>query len=253
LFIERIYIILQNIEGVYFIVKIYININKIYKMIEQQKIKDALKTRYSSLGLSEEALNGAASILSITITDESQIEAVVNGAESSLKGFQAEVDRRVTTISGENQRLEAENLGLKKATPPTTPPVTPPVAGTVDDKTLEMLTKMQETIQGLTDKQNRDTVLKTNSELIASAKAGMIAKGIESSSCDKILGTINIAEGETVDTLSAKGIAGYNDFKQMFTPEGVSPFKNKAPDGEDQVSSFFKVKATEKENNLKQN
>ena len=44
------------------------------------KILQALKTKYSSKGLSEKALDGVASILEKTVTDESQIEAAISEA-----------------------------------------------------------------------------------------------------------------------------------------------------------------------------
>jgi ASC-1-like (ASCH) protein len=94
---------------------------------------------------------------------------------------------------------------------------------------------------------------KNNSELMASAKAKMVAKGIDQSSCDKILGTVNIAEGETIDTLAEKGITEYNGFKQMFAPEGVTPFKPQSPDGKDAIESFMDRKAAEKESHFKNN
>jgi len=213
----------------------------------KEKIKSALKTKYASLGLSEEALDGAALLMSITITEESQIEAVVNGAEPSLKGFQADVDRRVTAISGKNQELEAENLKLKGTPPTPTPPAgTPPVAGGTDNQTLELIKGLQETVKGLQDANVQDKMSKNNNELMASAKAKMVAKGMDQSSCDKILGTINIAEGETVDTLYEKGITEYNGFKQMFAPEGITPFKPQSPDGKDAIESFMDRKAAEK-------
>lgn len=219
----------------------------------KEVIKSALKTKFSNLGLSEAAFDGVATLIGITITEESQIAAVVDKAESSLKGFQADVDRRVTDLSGKNRELEAENLKLKENKPPVPTPPTTPIVGGADSETLELIKSLQETVKGITDRDVQDRTLKANSELMASAKAKMIEKGIESSSCDKILGMVGIAEGETVDTLSEKGVSEYNGLKQLFTPEGNGPIKPQNTDGKDAMASFMAKKAAEKEDNLKRN
>lgn len=59
------------------------------------KIANALKTKYANLGLSEKALNGVASILEKTVTEESGIESAIAEASVAdlLKVFQGELDR----------------------------------------------------------------------------------------------------------------------------------------------------------------
>lgn len=80
----------------------------------KEKIMTALKTKYSNLGFSAKALDGVASVLEKTVTDESQIETAVSGVEPLLKVFQAESDRART----EYNALKGEFEALKeKATP----------------------------------------------------------------------------------------------------------------------------------------
>lgn len=51
----------------------------------KEKILVALKTKYSNLGFGAKALDGVASILEKSVTDESQIETAVSGSNLSLK------------------------------------------------------------------------------------------------------------------------------------------------------------------------
>ena len=55
----------------------------------KEKILAALKTKYSNLGFGAKALDGVASILEKSVTDESQIETAVGGVEPFLKVFQS--------------------------------------------------------------------------------------------------------------------------------------------------------------------
>lgn len=74
----------------------------------KSKIITALKTKYSHLGFSAKALDGVASILEKTVTEESQIDDVVNGAEGYLRVFQSEIDRSRTeynTLKGQYDDL----------------------------------------------------------------------------------------------------------------------------------------------------
>jgi uncharacterized protein YoxC len=59
----------------------------------KDKILQQLKTKYKDLGLSVKTLEGFAEQLAITVTEESQIEGAVQGAEFYLKIAQAEADR----------------------------------------------------------------------------------------------------------------------------------------------------------------
>jgi len=59
----------------------------------KDKILQQLKTKYSNLGLSVKTLEGFAEQLANGVTDETQIEGAVQGAEFYLKIAQAEADR----------------------------------------------------------------------------------------------------------------------------------------------------------------
>ena len=62
----------------------------------KEKIFESLKTKYAQFGFSEKALTGVAEYLAATVTEEQGVEPAVNGAETLLKAFQGDIDRRVT-------------------------------------------------------------------------------------------------------------------------------------------------------------
>ena len=83
------------------------------------KILNALKTKYKSLGLSEKALEGFANIIAKTITDEADIETAISGVEPMLKAIQSDTDK----LRGENTTLRSQLEAAKKTeTNPTEPP-----------------------------------------------------------------------------------------------------------------------------------
>lgn len=72
------------------------------------KILSALKTKYANLGFNAKALDGVASVLEKTITEESQIDDAVANVEGLLKVFQADNDRQRTeyaTLKGQYDDL----------------------------------------------------------------------------------------------------------------------------------------------------
>jgi hypothetical protein len=75
----------------------------------KEKILTVLKTKYSNLGFSSKVLDGIASSIEKSVTDESQIETAVGGIESILKVFQSDFDRARTeygTLKGQYDELK---------------------------------------------------------------------------------------------------------------------------------------------------
>ncbi|WP_404812071.1 hypothetical protein ACIRNY_11070 [Capnocytophaga canimorsus] len=81
------------------------------------KIFEMLKTKCANMGFSKEVLEGVATNLSAFVTEETQIEPAVNGAELMLKSFQSYADNRVNTFKNESEKYkkEAEELKVKLA------------------------------------------------------------------------------------------------------------------------------------------
>jgi hypothetical protein len=80
------------------------------------KIFAALKTKYKTLGFSDKALDGVADILSKTVTEESAIDAAIEGVEPLLKGFQGDIDNRVTqAVEKAKKEAGKKPVTVKKA------------------------------------------------------------------------------------------------------------------------------------------
>jgi len=62
----------------------------------KEKILQALKTKFKSLGFGDKAFDGVATFLAITVTEETAIETAISGVEPLLKSFQGDADKRVT-------------------------------------------------------------------------------------------------------------------------------------------------------------
>ena len=88
----------------------------------KEKILVALKTKYSNLGFGAKALDGVASILEKSVTDESQIETAVSGVEPFLKVFQSDADRARTEYNAlkglyDELKAKSEASPAKKTNP----------------------------------------------------------------------------------------------------------------------------------------
>lgn len=213
------------------------------------KIKQALKTKFSTLGLGEKAFDGVAEFLSKTVTEDANIETAVAGMEPMLKVFQTEADRRVTDLQKKNTELEEK---LKITPPPTTPSVTNPVVG-VDDVPepawAKAIREQQEAIlnkQALTDKASKENALK------ASAKSLMIKQGIKESLCDKILNKHTISETDTIESISLAGVEEYNSIRAEFSEEAGMPSVSTPVVSEDVSKAYFEEKAAKHNANLKE-
>lgn len=70
------------------------------------KILEALKTKYSSYGLSSKAFDGVAEMISKTITEESQIDAAIESVEPFVKAYQSDVDKERSASAKLKKDLE---------------------------------------------------------------------------------------------------------------------------------------------------
>lgn len=85
----------------------------------KEKIASALKTEYANLGLSERAIDGVASFLEKTVTEESGIADAIKqeGVKVLLKSFQGDAD----SARNRYATLQKELEDYKKAHPDTKP------------------------------------------------------------------------------------------------------------------------------------
>ncbi|MBO4778027.1 MAG: hypothetical protein J5588_05985 [Bacteroidales bacterium] len=76
----------------------------------KEKILQALKTKFSSFGFGEKALDGVATYLTTSVKDEKDIETAIAGVEGLLKVFQSEQD----SLRGGKSEAEKKLEELKK-------------------------------------------------------------------------------------------------------------------------------------------
>lgn len=104
----------------------------------KSKIKEALRTEYVNLGLSEKALDGVAGMLlaTKTITDESQIATAIKGAEIKdlLTGIQSEGDKARQAKADAEKALNDYKLAHPETQDPTNPPAPKDPPAPVDPK-----------------------------------------------------------------------------------------------------------------------
>jgi Asp-tRNA(Asn)/Glu-tRNA(Gln) amidotransferase C subunit len=76
----------------------------------RDKIKLALKNKYSNLGLSDKALDSVATALEQNVKTEDQIETAVAGVEGILRAWQSDSD----SLRTDKKKVESELEDLKK-------------------------------------------------------------------------------------------------------------------------------------------
>lgn len=124
----------------------------------KNKIFEMLRTKYAHLGLNKEVLEGVATQLSTFVTEETQVEPAVNGAEQMLKSFQAYADNRVNTFKTESEKYKGEVDALKaqlakKGNDPKEEKENPDLEKLFAEKLQEIVKPLQEKIQTFENKE----------------------------------------------------------------------------------------------------
>lgn len=187
------------------------------------KILQALKTKYSSKGLSEKALDGVASILEKTVTDESQIEAAISEAPivNLINVYQSEAD------SLRNQKASAEKaLADYKAAHPEQKGQND--GNKPDDANAQALRELQAQIAEL--KKDREAeVAKARREQIIAGVRKSLKEGNRNVDAllDIVLSNPVIAEGDTEATIAERVGKDYDSYyAKLYGHGAVPPFGN---------------------------
>lgn len=80
----------------------------------KEKLKEALKTKYKTLGFADKTFESVAAILEATVKEESEIETAIAGVEPLLKAFQGEVDKVRTEKSKKDTELAELKAKIEK-------------------------------------------------------------------------------------------------------------------------------------------
>lgn len=195
------------------------------------KIFNALKTEYKNLGLSDKALNGVASFLEKTVSDESGIDAAIKEVYVSelLKTYQSEVDTERQKASRANKDFEE----YKKNHPDTNPE---PPKTNEDSEVMKLLKQMQEDNNALRLRLDNADKAKSKAETIAAVRENLKKdnRGVDGL-LNLILGNVEIGESDTVESLTAKYKDQYDSNYKALYGDGVVP-----PVGSDGGSTGFK-------------
>ncbi len=189
----------------------------------KEKILNALKTTYANLGLGEKAFDGVASFLEKTITDEKDIVTRVSGDDVAvlLKSIQSETDSLRTA------RTKAEkDLNDYKKSHPAAPEKEEEKKDEEkpDDATAVALKQLLDKVAALESR---------NAELDKKARRGEIVSGLRSAlkadHCgsdpilDLVLSSVEIGDGDTVDSLKDSMKSAYQEKYKVFYGDGVVP------------------------------
>lgn len=208
----------------------------------KEKIKEALKTKYANLGLSDNAFNGVAAVIAKTVKEESEIVTAVSDVDTLnlLKGFQSEVDSYRTKSS--KYEKELEELRKKAETKPVE---TKPK----DDDVPEYIKQIQSQLEELKSKDKAENDSEKLNSLKSQAKVELEKKGIKGGLCDKYLKDVSLTDDLTVEKLIERGESEHNFFLSELSGDGSGkPFVPAGNgDGKSGVDSFLERKKAERE------
>lgn len=185
------------------------------------KIIEYLKNKFKTLGFSDKAFEAVAEFYSKTITKEEDIESGTDGVEALLKGFQSDIDRRVTeAVNTTTEKLKGGDPSKDKDEPG---------KGKTPDDTPAWAKKLIESNEALATK-----VATLEAEKIqGSYSEKLMAKLTEAKVSDlyykpALIGR-KFASDEEVETLAKELVTGWQQVEQDFANKGLgqtmTPFK----------------------------
>lgn len=185
----------------------------------RQKILKALKTKYSSKGLSDKALDGVAAFLEKTVTDEAQIDAAISEAsvESLVNIYQSEAD----ALRSAKAKAEKDLADYKAAHPEKDPAVPKDdKGGGGDDQMAQVLKELKE----LKDRAAADDTRRRNSELMAGVRKALKDgnRGLDPL-LDIVLRNPVIGAEDTVESLTKRYETEYDSTYKSLYGDGAVP------------------------------
>lgn len=183
------------------------------------KILDALKTKYSSSGLSSKAFDGVAEVISKTITEESQIDAAIESVEPIIKAYQSDVDKE----RGASAKLKKELEDAKKQPEPKkeTQAVEEPEIPPYMAKLLERLDNQDRLLQQMAGE-------KVHASKLEQINSALKEKGVPQTFSSVALLGRTFGEDANVEELVSSIEAGYNAHRDAMANESFAG--GKAPE-----------------------
>ncbi len=189
------------------------------------KLLAALKTEYKTLGLSDKAFDGVASVLVKTVTNEDEIDGVVKADETKMliKAFQADADKART----ERAQLQAEFEKYKQEHPGTVPPQNdPPKPNDATEKLLKRIEALEQEKEARDKKSKRDA-------LISDVRSKMKASGSDNDNIlDLVLAKAEFKDGDKAEVIAENLKTEYDSTFTKFYGDGPMPrhHGNKTPE-----------------------
>ena len=183
------------------------------------KILDALKTKYSSSGLSSNAFDGVAEVISKTITEESQIDAAIDSVEPFVKAYQSDVDKERSASAKLKKELEdaKKQPEPKKETQAVEEPETPPYMA----KLLERLDNQDRLLQQMAGE-------KVHTSKLEQINSMLKEKNVPETFSSPALHGRTFGEDFNVEELVSSIEAGYNAHRDAMANESFAG--GKAPE-----------------------
>lgn len=183
------------------------------------KIFAALKTAYAKLGLSDEAFDGVASLLSKTVTEESQIATAIGGDDvvGLLKTIQGQVDSWKNKYHDKSKEMDAYKAAHpeKPAEPPTAPQNEEP----------EWARKLREQNEEIIAEQNRVKAAEKQRQSETNVKAALEKAGCTNPGILRLtMKGFALGENETEEQAVTRLTADYNqNVKDAFGDGNIPP------------------------------
>ena len=183
------------------------------------KILQALKTKYSSYGLSSQAFDGVAEVISKTIKEESQIDAAIDSVEPFVKAYQSDVDKERSASAKLKKELEdaKKQPEPKKETQAVEEPEPPPYMA----KLLERLDNQDRLLQQMAGE-------KVHASKLEQINSALKEKGVPQTFSSVALLGRTFGEDANVEELVSSIEAGYNAHRDAMANESFAG--GKAPE-----------------------
>lgn len=189
----------------------------------KENIKNALKTNYANLGLSDKAFDGVASFLAKTITKEEEIDGVIKSEDtkSLLKAFQGESD----SLRNRAAQLEKDFNAYKEAHPDKSgSPAQEPSKKEPEDEPA-WAKKLREQNEKILARQAADDAARALKDNLSAVEGKLKSAGCTNPGILKgVLKGFSLEKEETVDQAAARLKAEYDaSYKETFGAGPVPP------------------------------
>lgn len=187
----------------------------------KEKIKTALKQKYSNTGLGDDVFDGVAEILSHNVKEEDAIDTAVSGCEGLLKVVQGALDKERQARSEAEKKVKAikETNSEQKDEPK-------PISTTEQPKTTDEFLAMQKAITELTKQisEMKQTSLQKSKleQLTSTLKKNKVPEAYYK----PILNGRTFGEDIDVDAYATEVVNGWTDMQKEIAGkrfEGVNP------------------------------